>query len=101
MLLIYYPLIQNVKNSANSPLEHVADAEALLGITSQVADSVRSLSREGITPAEFVSSFIRRFGQKKRSKDPSDSSYGVLWQHIGSSVSSMFMSGPSCRTMCV
>lgn len=90
-----------VEPAVNKPHEQVADAEALLGLTSILMDSVRSHTTAGVTPPEFLSCLIREFGQLKRQKKFSDNTYNVSWQTIGSFVSPIFMCGSGLRTMWV
>ncbi|XP_057776747.1 non-structural maintenance of chromosomes element 4 homolog A-like [Salvia miltiorrhiza] len=88
--------VENIHQHVSKPREQVADAEAFLGLTSILVDSVRSHSKAGVTPVEFVSCLIREFGQVKRQKE---NSYNVSWQDIGYCVSPIFKSGSGCRTM--
>jgi len=46
------------------PREQIADAEALLGIASTLVTSVRSQSSEGITPSDFITALLKKFGQQ-------------------------------------
>ncbi|KAL0461014.1 UNVERIFIED_CONTAM: Non-structural maintenance of chromosomes element 4B [Sesamum latifolium] len=79
--------------------EQVADAEALLGLTSTLVASVKTHTSGNVTPAEFVSCLIRDFGQKVIMKRSLENSPDVSWQNIGCLVSPIFMNVPGCRTM--
>lgn len=85
--------------SVNKPREQVADAEALLGLTSTLVASVKTHTSGGVTPAEFVSCLIREFGQQKTMKEHFQKSHNISWQIIGSRVSPIFMNGSGCMTM--
>ncbi|KAG8060304.1 hypothetical protein GUJ93_ZPchr0002g23330 [Zizania palustris] len=42
--------------------DQIADAEALLDIANAFVTSVRSQSSEGITPSDFVTAVLKKFG---------------------------------------
>jgi non-structural maintenance of chromosomes element 4 len=82
------------------PREQVADAEALLDIASTLVTSVRSQSSEGITPSDFVTALLEKFGQANNPlHDEIETPVVLNWTDLGYSVSHMFMSGSGCCTM--
>ncbi|KAL6523458.1 hypothetical protein OROGR_017061 [Orobanche gracilis] len=85
--------------SVKKPREQVADAETLIGLTRTLAASVKTHTSGGVTPVEFVSCLIRKFGQKNSMKWLSENSPYFSWQSIGLLVSTIFMNGPGCMTM--
>lgn len=82
--------------SVENPREQVVDAEALRELASILMTSVRAQTSGGVTPAEFVSCLIDKFGGQKRIKGLSPT---ISWQNIGSVVSPIFKNGPGCITM--
>ncbi|XP_062218459.1 non-structural maintenance of chromosomes element 4 homolog A-like isoform X2 [Phragmites australis] len=78
------------------PREQIADAEALLDIANTLVTSVRSQSSEGITPSDFVTALLKKFGQQG-SLDAEAAS--LRWGDVGLSVSHVFRAVPGCRTM--
>ncbi|KAK4441506.1 protein NRT1/ PTR FAMILY 7.1 [Sesamum alatum] len=90
---------ENMHQHVNKPREQVADAEALLGLTSTLVASVKTHTSGNVTPAELVSCLIRDFGQKVIMKRSSEISPSVSWQNIGYLVSPIFMNVPGCTTM--
>ncbi|WVY92483.1 hypothetical protein V8G54_031571 [Vigna mungo] len=79
-------------DQVEKPREQVADAEALLDLTRTVVGSVRSLANEGVTPSQFVSSLLIRYGQGQ-GQDSID------WQKLGIAVSPIFLSVHGSSTM--
>lgn len=80
--------------AVEKPREQVADAEALLDLTRTLVGSVRSLANEGVTPSQFVSSLLIRYGQGQ-GQDSID------WQKLGIAVSPIFLSVHGSSTMSV
>ncbi|RLM80635.1 hypothetical protein C2845_PM12G05580 [Panicum miliaceum] len=78
------------------PREQIADAEALLDIASTLVTSVRSQSSEGITPSDFITALLKKFGQQGTSDD--DAAL-LRWDDLGLSVSHAFRPVPGCCTM--
>jgi non-structural maintenance of chromosomes element 4 len=78
------------------PREQIADAEALLDIASTLVTSVRSQSAEGITPSDFVTALLKKFGQQG-SLDGEVAS--LRWDDVGASVSHAFRAVPGCFTI--
>ncbi|XP_027934729.1 non-structural maintenance of chromosomes element 4 homolog A-like isoform X2 [Vigna unguiculata] len=79
-------------DQVEKPREQVADAEALLDLTRTLLGSVRTLANEGVTPSQFVSSLLIRYGQGQ-GQDSID------WQKLGLAVSPMFLSVHGSSTM--
>ncbi|XP_014512507.1 non-structural maintenance of chromosomes element 4 homolog A [Vigna radiata var. radiata] len=79
-------------DQVEKPREQVADAEALLDLTRTLVGSVRSLANEGVTPSQFVSSLLIRYGQGQ-GQDSID------WQKLGIAVSPIFLSVHGSSTM--
>ena len=83
-------------SAVQRPREQIADAEALLDITTTLVKSVRSHSSEGITPSDFVTALLKKFGQQATI----DSEPGSLREvDIGLSDSHAFRAAPGCCTM--
>ncbi|WVZ77500.1 hypothetical protein U9M48_025359 [Paspalum notatum var. saurae] len=78
------------------PREQIADAEALLDIASTLITSVRSQSSEGITPSDFVTALLKKFGQQG---SPDDEASSLRWGDLGLSVPHAFKPAPGCCTM--
>ncbi|RLN09945.1 hypothetical protein C2845_PM11G02170 [Panicum miliaceum] len=78
------------------PREQIADAEALLDIASTLVTSVRSQSSEGITPSDFITALLKKFGRQGTSDDEAAL---LRWDDLGLSVSHAFRPVPGCRTM--
>ncbi|RDY01408.1 Non-structural maintenance of chromosomes element 4-like A, partial [Mucuna pruriens] len=77
-------------DQVEKPREQVADAEALLDLTRTLVGSVRSLTNEGVTPSQFVSSLLIHYGQGQDS---------INWQKLGLAVSPIFLSVHGSSTM--
>ncbi|XP_059286721.1 non-structural maintenance of chromosomes element 4 homolog B-like [Lycium ferocissimum] len=95
-------LYRNVKR----PREQVADAEALLGLTNTVVESLELRPNCSISPSMFVSWLLKGYGIRKGcSKDATQnlvigkSQKTVNWEKIGADASLVFMEGKGCRTM--
>ncbi|RCV05057.1 hypothetical protein SEVIR_1G050300v4 [Setaria viridis] len=78
------------------PREQIADAEALLDIASTLVTSVRSQSSEGITPSDFITALLKKFGEQE---SPDDEATSLRWGDLGLSVSHAFRPVPGCCTM--
>ncbi|KAL5212255.1 hypothetical protein ABZP36_023102 [Zizania latifolia] len=78
------------------PREQIADAEALLDIANTLVTSVRSQSSEGITPSDFVTAMLKKFGQPGGLDSEAAS---LRWDDIGLSVSHVFRAALGCCTM--
>jgi len=82
--------------AVQKPREQIADAEALLDIASTLVTSVRSQSSEGITPSDFITALLKKFGQRGNSEDEAAL---LRWVDLGLSVSHAFRPVPGCSTM--
>jgi cytochrome c-type biogenesis protein CcmH/NrfF len=78
------------------PREQIADAETLLDIANTLVTSVRSQSSEGITPSDFVTAMLKKFGQ---SGGLDSEAASLRWGDVGLSVSHVFRAAPGCCTM--
>ncbi|CAL0316290.1 unnamed protein product [Lupinus luteus] len=83
---------KKLHDQVQKPREQVADAEALLDLTRTLVGSVKSLLNEGITPAQFVGSLLKDYGQE-------GSENSINWKKLGMSVSPIFMNVHGCCTM--
>lgn len=88
--------VESLHEQVQRPREQVADAEALLDITTTLVKSVRSQSSEGITPSDFVTALLKKFGQQA-SLDSEPVS--LRWADVGLSASHVFRAAPGCCTM--
>lgn len=79
--------------SVQKPREQVADAEALLDITSTLMTSVKAQCNEGMTPSEYVACIVRDFGI--------EGGASIDWKKIGLDVPYAFKRAPGCCTMYV
>ncbi|RDX79259.1 Non-structural maintenance of chromosomes element 4-like A, partial [Mucuna pruriens] len=83
------------------PREQVADAKALLDITQSLVMSVRTIANGGLTPSDFVTHILKKFGghggPSNRTEDCSRNS--VAWKDIGVAVSHVLRGGCGCYTM--
>ncbi|XP_058207559.1 non-structural maintenance of chromosomes element 4 homolog A-like [Rhododendron vialii] len=92
--------VESLHQLVQKPREQVADAEALLDITSTLVSSVKAHGNEGITPSDLVNSLVRDFGrQGGASSSTEDGNNSVLWNDIGLAVSHVFRRTPGCTTM--
>ncbi|KOM30372.1 hypothetical protein LR48_Vigan1293s000400, partial [Vigna angularis] len=87
--------------SVTKPREQVADAKALLEITQSLVMSVRTTANGGLTPSDFVTHILKKFGGHV---GPSNSTEdcnrnSVAWNDIGVAVSHVFRAGYGCCTM--
>ncbi|GAB2287009.1 hypothetical protein Dimus_021395 [Dionaea muscipula] len=89
--------VEDLHKQVQKPREQVADAEALLDIASTFVTSVRSQSKDGITPTDFITCLLRDFGQTARSGN--EERVSINWTSIGLFVSSIFKKAHGCCTM--
>lgn len=83
-----------------SPGKQVADSEALLDIANTLAISVKSYSNEGITPADFVYSFLTEFDHSKMGIATQENAHiSIRWKDIGFAVGTILRKGHGCCTM--
>jgi len=88
--------VESLHELVQKPREQIADAEALLDIASTLVTSVRSQSSEGITPSDFITALLKKFGQQGTSEDEAAL---LRWDDLGLSVSHAFRPVPGCCTM--
>ncbi|KAL2923839.1 Non-structural maintenance of chromosomes element 4-like protein A [Bienertia sinuspersici] len=92
--------VESLHKKVRKPREQVADAEALLDITSSFVKSVKAQKNEGVSPSDFVSCLMRDFSQQVRGTGNEDDSTNlILWKDIGLAVSHIFRKGTGCCTM--
>ncbi|CAN6237430.1 unnamed protein product [Urochloa humidicola] len=78
------------------PREQIADAEALLDIASTLVTSVRSQSSEGITPSDFITALLKKYGEQT---SPECEAASLRWGDLGLFVPHVFRPEPGCCTM--
>ncbi|KAH7512396.1 hypothetical protein FEM48_Zijuj12G0086500 [Ziziphus jujuba var. spinosa] len=92
--------VESLHQFVQKPREQVADAEALLDITSTLITSVKAHSSEGITPSDFVTCLLRNFGKQTGLGGSSEDGRNLIcWKDVGIAVSHVFQRGPRCCTM--
>ncbi|XP_021278316.1 non-structural maintenance of chromosomes element 4 homolog A-like isoform X2 [Herrania umbratica] len=90
--------VDNLHQQVSKPREQVADAEALLDIANTLATSVKSISCEGISLADYVNCLVREFGKSNRSLDTQENEQiSINWKDIGMAVSPFFT---TCKGIC-
>jgi len=77
----------------------VADAEALFDIANSLVTAFRSQANEGMTPSDFVTALLRRFGLRSGTENVCNGLNIVSWGDIGCAVSRVFRKAPGCCTM--
>uniref|UniRef100_M1D903 Non-structural maintenance of chromosomes element 4 n=1 Tax=Solanum tuberosum TaxID=4113 RepID=M1D903_SOLTU len=102
---LQYSLIRTIVD-VKRPREQVADAEALLGLTNTVVESLQLRPNCSISPSIFISWLLQVYGLRKgRSKNAMEhfiigkSLKTVNWEKIGADASLVFMEGKGCKTM--
>ncbi|XP_072995107.1 non-structural maintenance of chromosomes element 4 homolog A-like [Typha latifolia] len=90
--------VDSLHQFVQKPREQVADAEALLDIANTLVTSVRSQSNEGITPSDFVTALVSKFGDQSGAISGNGPSI-FHWEKVGRAVSHVFMFGSGCCTM--
>ncbi|KAL9691737.1 hypothetical protein QQ045_012163 [Rhodiola kirilowii] len=78
--------VDNLHQLVQKPREQVADAEALLGISSTLMTSVKSHSNRGLTPKDFFSGLIEKFSNHN-GHQAENAQLSIDWEVIGSAVS--------------
>ncbi|XP_015160090.1 non-structural maintenance of chromosomes element 4 homolog A-like [Solanum tuberosum] len=98
--------VQDLYLNVKRPREQVADAEALLGLTNTVVESLQLRPNCSISPSIFISWLLQVYGLRKgRSKNAMEhfiigkSLKTVNWEKIGADASLVFMEGKGCKTM--
>ncbi|KAL9331679.1 hypothetical protein ACSQ67_001289 [Phaseolus vulgaris] len=87
--------LESLHQQVTKPREQVADAKALLEIAQSLVMSVRTTANGGITPSDFVTHILRKFGgQFGRNNSTQDCRRNsVAWNDIGVAVSDVFRPG--------
>ncbi|KAL5200698.1 hypothetical protein ABZP36_021901 [Zizania latifolia] len=88
--------VESLHHLVQRPREQIADAEALLNITTSLVASVRTQSAQGITPSDFVFGMLKKFAKQGRADDGIAS---LNWVDVGLATSHVFMAVPGCSTM--
>ncbi|KAG4393692.1 hypothetical protein GLYMA_03G144100v4 [Glycine max] len=93
--------METLHQLVTKPREQVADAKALLDITQSLVMSVKNIAIGGLTPSDFVTHILKKFGgQAGPSNSTEDfSRNSVAWKDIGVAVSRVFRAGCGCYTM--
>lgn len=95
--------VQNLHRDVQKPREQVADAEALLDITSTLVTSVKSQSNEGVTLTDFVGCLFTMFGESNSSRLSSQGNnngqMSINWKDVGLAVSPFLSTCHGCSTM--
>ncbi|KAJ0028675.1 hypothetical protein Pint_36445 [Pistacia integerrima] len=93
---------RSVKSRINvqKPREQIADAEALLDITSTMVACVQVENNGGIIISDFVSSLLRDFGQQSGPSSTAKAGCAsIAWADVGVVVSDAFRNSCGCSTM--
>ncbi|KAL5202986.1 hypothetical protein ABZP36_013938 [Zizania latifolia] len=88
--------VESLHHLVQRPREQIADAEALLNITTSLVASVRTQSAQGIMPSDFVFGMLKKFGKQGRADDGIAS---LNWVDVDLATSHVFMAVPGCSTM--
>lgn len=91
--------VENLHQLVQKPREQVADAEALLDITSTLVTSVKSQSNDGTTPSDFVTALLRSFGHGDETTNNDNGHSLISWSEVGLAVSHVLGKVPGCCTM--
>ncbi|CAL1372410.1 unnamed protein product [Linum trigynum] len=90
--------LQSLHERVTRPREQLADAEALLGITSSLVKGAK-INSNAITPSKFIDFVLRDFGRVQHYRHGDRKRSSVNWQKIGVSVSHIFKPFRGCSTM--
>ncbi|KAK7285497.1 hypothetical protein RJT34_20270 [Clitoria ternatea] len=93
--------IESLHSLVTKPREQVADAKALLDITKSLVMSVKNNANGGLTPSEFVTQILKKFGGQGGPNNNKEDCSGnsIAWKDIGIKVSHIFREGSGCCTM--
>ncbi|CAN4109082.1 unnamed protein product [Withania somnifera] len=92
--------VERLHRQVQKPREQVADAEALLDITTTLVTTVKAHSNGGVSPSDFVSCLLRDFGHEGgSSRRTEEDGNSINWKDVGCAVSLVFMRPPGCCTM--
>ncbi|XP_026412187.1 non-structural maintenance of chromosomes element 4 homolog A-like [Papaver somniferum] len=86
--------VENLHQMVTKPREQVADAEALLGIANTLVTSVKAQNSDGVTPNDFISCMLQKFGKQNGGQART-----LGWKDVGLEVCHIFMKVPGCSTM--
>ncbi|KAL4334477.1 hypothetical protein GQ457_07G043550 [Hibiscus cannabinus] len=90
--------VENLHQQVSKPREQVADAEALLDLANTLATSIKSISNEGISLADFINCLIREFGKSNRNLETQENEQILIdWKDIGMAVSPLLR---TCKGIC-
>ena len=87
--------------TVQKPREQVADAEALLDIATTLVTTVKSHSKDGLTPSDFITSLICQFGASNGRRSMENERVLIKWEDIGMLVSPVFKRALGSSTMFV
>ncbi|CAL1371032.1 unnamed protein product [Linum trigynum] len=90
--------LQSLHERVIRPREQLADAEALLGITSSFVKGAK-LNSNAVTPSKFINFILRDFARAQQYSHSDRTRASVNWQKIGISVSHIFKPFRGCSTM--
>ncbi|XP_042407451.1 non-structural maintenance of chromosomes element 4 homolog A-like isoform X2 [Zingiber officinale] len=85
--------VESLHELVQKPREQVADAEALLDITSTLVTSVKSQANEGVTPSDFVNALLKRYGEVTGGGNI------IQWSDLGHNVAHICRNAFGCSTM--
>lgn len=92
--LIIYPRL-----AVQKPREQIADAEAVMNLTSNFLGSVKgSMRKNGTSPAAFISALLGTFGNRAVAADD-EAVLEVDWGKLGLAVSGFLREAPGVCTM--
>ncbi|KAK3134107.1 hypothetical protein QOZ80_6AG0545090 [Eleusine coracana subsp. coracana] len=88
--------VESLHQLVQRPREQIADAEALLDLTTSLVTSVKSQSVLGITPSDFVDGLLKKF---RKGGEADDDVRSLNWVDVGLATSQVFMTAPGCATI--
>lgn len=95
--------VKNLHNLVQKPREQVADAEALLDITSTFLESIKSTQNSnGISPVNFVNALLRKYSNQSHgnvSIERDDNQTHLSWGTLGLEASTIFCDVAGMSTM--
>ncbi|CAN0891133.1 Non-structural maintenance of chromosomes element 4 homolog A [Linum grandiflorum] len=92
--------VDDLHQHVQKPREQVADAEALLGLTTSLVSCVKSQSTDGVTVGGFIAQLRNAFGQPATGLDDQENvPISVNWKEIGVFVSPIFKNCKGFTTM--
>ncbi|CAN1841580.1 Non-structural maintenance of chromosomes element 4 homolog A [Linum perenne] len=92
--------VDDLHKYVQKPREQVADAEALLGLTTSLVSSVKSQSSDGVTVGGFIARLRNAFGETTTGLDDQENApISIDWKELGHFVSPIFMKFSGFSTM--